>query len=135
MINLARQVDAPSLLPAAFYDLSRYPFSQIFDPAEDDPLYTTTTTSPVRGEPREEVPDRERQLACRVHDRFLGRPTDLLPRVERREERVGIHYNEKLNLKRREEDEKLKVSWRKNRFSWQWHTCLRTASARWVTRK
>ncbi|KAL0568368.1 hypothetical protein V5O48_013614 [Marasmius crinis-equi] len=41
VINLARQINAPSLLPAAFYDLSRYPFSQIFDPDEDDPLYVS----------------------------------------------------------------------------------------------
>lgn len=39
MISLAREVDAPSLLPAAFYDLSRYSFSQIFEPHEDEPLY------------------------------------------------------------------------------------------------
>ncbi|KAF9266800.1 hypothetical protein L218DRAFT_921450 [Marasmius fiardii PR-910] len=39
VINLARQIDAPSLLPAAFYDLSRYPFSQIFEPDEDNGLY------------------------------------------------------------------------------------------------
>ncbi|KAH9479465.1 hypothetical protein JR316_0008059 [Psilocybe cubensis] len=39
VISLAREVNAPSLLPAAFYDLSRYSFSQIFEPAEDDPLY------------------------------------------------------------------------------------------------
>lgn len=32
VINLAREVDAPSLLPSAFYDLSRYHYSQIFDP-------------------------------------------------------------------------------------------------------
>ncbi|TFK52098.1 hypothetical protein OE88DRAFT_1658894 [Heliocybe sulcata] len=30
VINLAREVNAPTLLPAAFYDLSRQPFSQIF---------------------------------------------------------------------------------------------------------
>ncbi|KAG2011749.1 hypothetical protein CC2G_011832 [Coprinopsis cinerea AmutBmut pab1-1] len=39
VINLAREVEAPSLLPAAFYDLSRYSFSQIFEPHEDDALY------------------------------------------------------------------------------------------------
>lgn len=31
VINLAREVNAPSLLPSAFYDLSRYRYSQIFD--------------------------------------------------------------------------------------------------------
>ena len=31
MINLAREVNAPALLPSAFYDLSRYHFAQIFD--------------------------------------------------------------------------------------------------------
>ncbi|KAK1221097.1 hypothetical protein PQX77_016144 [Marasmius sp. AFHP31] len=41
VINLARQIDASSLLPAALYDLSRYPFSQIFEADEDDPLYVT----------------------------------------------------------------------------------------------
>ncbi|KAL4244120.1 hypothetical protein ABKN59_009448 [Abortiporus biennis] len=39
VINLARENDAPSLLPAAFYDLSRYHYAQIFEPGEDDPLY------------------------------------------------------------------------------------------------
>ncbi|KIJ20629.1 hypothetical protein PAXINDRAFT_106264 [Paxillus involutus ATCC 200175] len=34
VINLAREVNAPSLLPSAFYDLSRYHFSQIFDHGE-----------------------------------------------------------------------------------------------------
>ncbi|KAH0836409.1 hypothetical protein J3R83DRAFT_8010 [Lanmaoa asiatica] len=34
IINLAREVNAPSLLPSAFYDLSRYSFSQIFDYGE-----------------------------------------------------------------------------------------------------
>ncbi|KZT21146.1 hypothetical protein NEOLEDRAFT_1158295 [Neolentinus lepideus HHB14362 ss-1] len=31
VINLAREVNAPTLLPAAFYDLSRHPFSKIFE--------------------------------------------------------------------------------------------------------
>jgi hypothetical protein len=39
VITLAREVNAPELLPAAFYDLSRYSFSQIFEAQEDDPLY------------------------------------------------------------------------------------------------
>ncbi|KAG5653415.1 hypothetical protein H0H81_000702 [Sphagnurus paluster] len=39
VINLSREVDAPSLLPAAFYDLSRYPFSHIFEPAEEEQTY------------------------------------------------------------------------------------------------
>ncbi|KAG6891551.1 hypothetical protein C0992_004409 [Termitomyces sp. T32_za158] len=39
VINLAREVDAPSLLPAAFYDLSRYAFSHIFEPTEEDKTY------------------------------------------------------------------------------------------------
>ncbi|KAH7885812.1 hypothetical protein F5I97DRAFT_1808537 [Phlebopus sp. FC_14] len=34
VINLAREVNAPALLPSAFYDLSRYHFSQIFDHGE-----------------------------------------------------------------------------------------------------
>lgn len=36
---MAREVDAATLLPSAFYDLSRYHFSQIFEPNEDEPLY------------------------------------------------------------------------------------------------
>ncbi|KAG6857454.1 hypothetical protein H0H87_003521 [Tephrocybe sp. NHM501043] len=39
VINLAREVNAPSLLPAAFYDLSRYPFSNIFEPNEEDQTF------------------------------------------------------------------------------------------------
>jgi len=36
VINLAREVNAPSLLPSAFYDLSRYSYTQIFEPSEED---------------------------------------------------------------------------------------------------
>ncbi|KAJ4470453.1 hypothetical protein J3R30DRAFT_3537592 [Lentinula aciculospora] len=39
VINLAREVDAPTLLPSAFFDLSRYTYFQIFDPCVQDPLY------------------------------------------------------------------------------------------------
>ncbi|KAF9077919.1 hypothetical protein BDP27DRAFT_1207497 [Rhodocollybia butyracea] len=39
VINLAREVDAPTLLPSAFFDLSRYTFPQIFEPCVEDPLY------------------------------------------------------------------------------------------------
>ncbi|KAH7926421.1 hypothetical protein BV22DRAFT_1111714 [Leucogyrophana mollusca] len=35
VINLAREVNAPTLLPSAFYDLSRYHYSQIFDQSDD----------------------------------------------------------------------------------------------------
>ncbi|THU97761.1 hypothetical protein K435DRAFT_857319 [Dendrothele bispora CBS 962.96] len=45
VINLAREVDAPTLLPSAFYDLCRYTYSQIFEPSEDDPLYVPLTYS------------------------------------------------------------------------------------------
>ncbi|GBE86205.1 hypothetical protein BKA93DRAFT_895291 [Sparassis latifolia] len=38
VINLAREIDAPELLPSAFYDLSRYHFTQIFEPGDDEPL-------------------------------------------------------------------------------------------------
>ncbi|KZT64585.1 hypothetical protein DAEQUDRAFT_732434 [Daedalea quercina L-15889] len=40
IINLAREVDAPELLPAAFYDLSRYSYTLIFgvSEGEHDPL-------------------------------------------------------------------------------------------------
>jgi len=37
VINLARLANAPSLLPAAFYDISRYSFAQIFEPTDDEP--------------------------------------------------------------------------------------------------
>jgi hypothetical protein len=37
IINLARLTNAPSLLPAAFYDISRYTFAQIFEPIDDEP--------------------------------------------------------------------------------------------------
>ena len=46
MINLAREVDAPCLLPAAFYDISRHSFIQIFEPNEDDPLFCTDQSPP-----------------------------------------------------------------------------------------
>src|ERR1700760_693025 len=36
VINLARLTNAPSLLPAAFYDISRYTFAQIFEPTDDE---------------------------------------------------------------------------------------------------
>ncbi|KAH8979163.1 hypothetical protein EDB86DRAFT_3089392 [Lactarius hatsudake] len=36
IINLARETNVPSLLPAAFYDISRYTFSQIFEPMDDE---------------------------------------------------------------------------------------------------
>jgi hypothetical protein len=39
VINLAREVDAPSVLPAAFYDLSRYPYSEIFENTDDDSVF------------------------------------------------------------------------------------------------
>ncbi|KAE9406244.1 hypothetical protein BT96DRAFT_1015017 [Gymnopus androsaceus JB14] len=39
VINLAREVDAPTLLPSAFFDLSRYTFSQIYEISIHDPLY------------------------------------------------------------------------------------------------
>ncbi|KAJ6493598.1 hypothetical protein C8R47DRAFT_1043984 [Mycena vitilis] len=45
VINLAREVDAPCLLPAAFYDLCRYSYSQIYEPAEDEPLFQSTPST------------------------------------------------------------------------------------------
>lgn len=39
IIKLAREIKAPELLPAAFYDLSRYQYTQIFEASDDDPLY------------------------------------------------------------------------------------------------
>jgi len=44
VINLAREINAPCLLPAAFYDLSRYSYSQIYEPADDEPLYQSTAS-------------------------------------------------------------------------------------------
>ncbi|KAH9829965.1 uncharacterized protein C8Q71DRAFT_818035 [Rhodofomes roseus] len=43
IINLAREVDAPHLLPSAFYDLSRYHYAQVFgtvpgEPDDHEPL-------------------------------------------------------------------------------------------------
>jgi len=38
VIQLARENNAPELLPAAFYDLSRYHFHQIYEPAAGEPL-------------------------------------------------------------------------------------------------
>ncbi|KAF8826080.1 hypothetical protein HHX47_DHR6000588 [Lentinula edodes] len=46
VINLAREVDAPTLLPSAFFDLSRYTYPQIFDPCAQDPLYYPSSNSP-----------------------------------------------------------------------------------------
>jgi hypothetical protein len=48
VINLAREVDAPELLAAAFYDLSRYHYTQIFEPSDDEPLHVPTG---LRGAP------------------------------------------------------------------------------------
>jgi hypothetical protein len=45
VINLARQVNAPELLTSAFYDLSRYPYTQIFEASDDDPLYASNPRS------------------------------------------------------------------------------------------
>ncbi|KAJ3554525.1 hypothetical protein NM688_g3063 [Phlebia brevispora] len=42
VINLARKVDAPSLLAAAFYELSRYHFSEIFGPGQHAALRSDT---------------------------------------------------------------------------------------------
>jgi hypothetical protein len=36
LINLAREIDAPSLLPSAFYDISRFSFAQIFETNDDE---------------------------------------------------------------------------------------------------
>ena len=47
VINLAREVNAPSLLVSAFYELSRYSVAQIFEPAEDEPLYRSPAPPPL----------------------------------------------------------------------------------------
>ncbi|KAJ7043554.1 hypothetical protein C8F04DRAFT_1072491 [Mycena alexandri] len=54
VINLSREVSAPCLLPAAFYDLCRYSYAQIYEPADDEPLFqapssptTYSTLSPL----------------------------------------------------------------------------------------
>jgi hypothetical protein len=46
VINLAREVEAPELLASAFYDLSRYSYSQIYEPHEEDPLYRPPDFAP-----------------------------------------------------------------------------------------
>ncbi|KAF9525170.1 hypothetical protein CPB83DRAFT_564525 [Crepidotus variabilis] len=52
VIALAREVDAPSLLPSAFYDLSRCSFAQIYEPCEDDDLLSSSfSTSPSTASP------------------------------------------------------------------------------------
>ena len=38
VINLAREIGADEVLPSAFYELSRYTFAQIFEPAPGEPL-------------------------------------------------------------------------------------------------
>lgn len=50
MINLANEINAPSLLPSAFYDLSRYSYTQIFEHASHDdgtssPLHSISGSS------------------------------------------------------------------------------------------
>lgn len=47
VINLAREVNAPCLLPAAFYDLCRYSYTQIYEPTEDEPLYQSPPSPPL----------------------------------------------------------------------------------------
>ncbi|KAK7683331.1 hypothetical protein QCA50_013593 [Cerrena zonata] len=46
VINLAREIAAPSLLPAAFYDLSRYSYSQILEAGDKSPLFHTPVHQP-----------------------------------------------------------------------------------------
>jgi hypothetical protein len=38
VINLARLTNVPSLLPTAFYDISRFTFAQTFEPTDDEPF-------------------------------------------------------------------------------------------------
>jgi len=45
VINLAREVDAPSLLPSAFYDLSRCSFSQIFELSEEESSHLSSPSA------------------------------------------------------------------------------------------
>ncbi len=45
IINLAREIGADELLPSAFYELSRYSFTQIFEPSPGDPLDPHTPPS------------------------------------------------------------------------------------------
>ncbi|EKM81853.1 hypothetical protein AGABI1DRAFT_112088, partial [Agaricus bisporus var. burnettii JB137-S8] len=47
IINLAREIEAPQLLPAAFYDISRYSYAQIFEPGDDDPFGIYPSQSPM----------------------------------------------------------------------------------------
>jgi|ERR1700676_5221266 hypothetical protein len=43
VINLAREIDAPSLLPSAFYDLSRYSYAQIFEASGEGPTHDSSS--------------------------------------------------------------------------------------------
>ncbi|KAI0373891.1 hypothetical protein BV20DRAFT_1012809 [Pilatotrama ljubarskyi] len=45
VINLAREIGADDLLPAAFYDLSRYSYAQIYEPHPGDPLHPDSSPS------------------------------------------------------------------------------------------
>ena len=49
MINLAREIEAPELMPSAFYDLSRYPYSQIFGSSATDDEQDPLTVGASRG--------------------------------------------------------------------------------------
>ncbi|KAI0644349.1 hypothetical protein C8Q79DRAFT_913476 [Trametes meyenii] len=45
VINLANEIGAYDLLPAAFYDLSRYSYAQIFEPGPGDPFHPGSSPS------------------------------------------------------------------------------------------
>jgi hypothetical protein len=45
VINLAREIGAPKLLPAAFYELSKYNYAQIFETRLGDPLHPSPSHS------------------------------------------------------------------------------------------
>ncbi|KAL1942928.1 hypothetical protein VTO73DRAFT_4599 [Trametes versicolor] len=46
VIALAREIGADDLLPAAFYDLSRYSYAQIFEPSPGDPFHPDASPHP-----------------------------------------------------------------------------------------
>ncbi|KAI0310313.1 hypothetical protein OF83DRAFT_1178679 [Amylostereum chailletii] len=57
IINLAQEVNAPSLLPSAFYDLSRYTYAQIFE-CSDGSHFPSRAASPTSPQPPTGLPQR-----------------------------------------------------------------------------
>ena len=62
-INLARLTNVPSLLPAAFYDISRFTFAQIFEPTDDESFRFRSVVGSDGGNGRTLCADGMRRLA------------------------------------------------------------------------